>query len=432
MIQGRKNNRRGFPSILTGIALTSFLLANCSSKKKDNDMQNLLLLALGTASGSGNYQVKFRLSDRNTLLSNNLSQNSQSMRVGSNAGFLEDAAGESFENYGDNDGVNDHFATPSAVSIEVCYLLAYKSEKNGGPARGKETFKNASRVLHDPLKDLPPDEIKNTDQIGPCPIATPVPLKGLNMTQTNQSYESIFDKTINIPEEERSQYDRIGIIARSFTYYFNPSDVPEDSYRYVSLMMNPLFYPNGESIYKRGDVVASIFTNACPPEFLTSPAHLFVELSNALDYDRMHCSRDDGWIDSNSGNFLKMTWNSVDFFASTDYTNHNRPINPLVNDPAGIKKLKFKSPQAMDLLASTEAYIIVTDFNHTSGRKENALRIDISVDNVLFWDSPDTNNVFSPQLDANDRPNALDGTDNLRNAARKNLIFRLPTILSSF
>ncbi|EMO27083.1 hypothetical protein LEP1GSC170_3294 [Leptospira interrogans serovar Bataviae str. HAI135] len=46
-------------------------------------------------------------------------------------------------------------------------------------------------------------------------------------------------------------------------------------------------------------------------------------------------------------------------------------------------------------------------------------RFDISVDNVLFWDSNSTNNVFSPQLDAADRPNATSGSDNLTTTSRK-------------
>nr|WP_036068419.1 hypothetical protein [Leptospira noguchii] len=58
-------------------------------------------------------------------------------------------------------------------------------------------------------------------------------------------------------------------------------------------------------------------------------------------------------------------------------------------------------------------------------------RFDISVDNVLFWDSNSTNNVFSPQLDAADRPNATSGSDNLTTTSRKNLIFHLPTILGN-
>ncbi|EMM84081.1 hypothetical protein LEP1GSC037_2964 [Leptospira interrogans str. 2006001854] len=57
------------------------------------------------------------------------------------------------------------------------------------------------------------------------------------------------------------------------------------------------------------------------------------------------------------------------------------------------------------------------------------LSFDISVDKTLFWDSTAADNVFSPQLDAADRPNATSGEDNLTNTARRNLIFHLPTVL---
>ncbi|MDI7225858.1 sigma factor sigX-regulated lipoprotein SrpA [Leptospira santarosai] len=436
MVLETKKNHQGLLAILVGIALTSFLLTNCNAKQHNDDTQNLLLLALAskgteTDQETDRAKVEFRLSDQNTLLSAR-SQSSQTMRVGSDAGFLVDPVGENPQNYGDGigDGYNDHFATPSAVSIEVCFLLAYKSEKNGGPRKGTETFKNASKVLYDPEQYSTPDELANIDRTKPCPSAVRVALKGLNMNQQTP-YESVFGKTIDIPKEERPQYDRIGIIARSFSYYFHPNDVPEDSYRYVSLIMNPLDF-GANSLLKRGDVITSIFRNACPPEFLTSPAPFFIELDRTLNYDRRQCFGDFGWIDSASGNFLK-TSNSVDFFTNLNYTNRNRPINALVNDPAGTNALKFKSPSGMDSLATNDAYIIVTDFDSSFDRKkEKTLRIDIAVDNVLFWDSPDTNNVFSPQLDPNDRPNATNGTDNLRNTARKNLIFRLPTILSSF
>nr|WP_246838650.1 hypothetical protein [Leptospira stimsonii] len=71
---------------------------------------------------------------------------------------------------------------------------------------------------------------------------------------------------------------------------------------------------------------------------------------------------------------------------------------------------------------------MVLDFNTTT-TGSGKFRFDVSVDTVLFWDSNSTNNRFSPQLDSADRPNATDGSDNLTNTSRRNLIFHLPTIL---
>ncbi|MBM9579218.1 hypothetical protein JWG45_18905 [Leptospira sp. 201903070] len=241
----------------------------------------------------------------------------------------------------------------------------------------------------------------------------------------DQQTSTLFEKTVEIPEEERTQYDRIGIIARSFGYYFDPQDVPENSYRYLNLIMNPAFDPNGLPIYQRGEVIAEIFTNACPAEFITSPGYYF---SANYDYDRTQCFGDGVRIDSSSGNFL-LTSTTVDFFTNANYANRNRPLNALVNDPMGTKILKFKTSPEIDNLATTDPYILVVDYK-TSDSGQNVLQIDLALDKVLFWDSPDTNNTFSPQSDANDRPNATNGTDNLQNSARKNLVFRLPTIKS--
>nr|WP_239006769.1 hypothetical protein [Leptospira interrogans] len=46
---------------------------------------------------------------------------------------------------------------------------------------------------------------------------------------------------------------------------------------------------------------------------------------------------------------------------------------------------------------------------------------EVSIDNVLFWDANDGNDIYSPQLSPGDRPNAN----------RKNVIFHVPTIVGS-
>lgn len=82
----------------------------------------------------------------------------------------------------------------------------------------------------------------------------------------------------------------------------------------------------------------------------------------------------------------------------------------------------------MDTLRSSDPYIMV--LNLGEGSISN-LFLDVSMDNVLFWDSNAPDNQFSPQLDVQDRPNATSGADNLTNTSRKNMILHLPTILSS-
>lgn len=62
------------------------------------------------------------------------------------------------------------------------------------------------------------------------------------------------------------------------------------------------------------------------------------------------------------------------------------------------------------------------DLDTNKGTQGNLL-FNVSADRALFWDSTGADNVFSPQLDAADRPNATSGEDNLTNTARKNMSF---------
>lgn len=47
------------------------------------------------------------------------------------------------------------------------------------------------------------------------------------------------DLRINqIPQNEKNNYDRIGLVIRTFRYYFNPTDLFENVYCYVDLILN--------------------------------------------------------------------------------------------------------------------------------------------------------------------------------------------------
>ncbi|KWV25650.1 hypothetical protein LA733_1159 [Leptospira interrogans] len=81
--------------------------------------------------------------------------------------------------------------------------------------------------------------------------------------------------------------------------------------------------------------------------------------------------------------------------------------------------LTFQLPAIANRLAETDAYVLVVPFDSSKGA--GRMLFEVSIDNVLFWDANDGNNVYSPQLDANDRPNAN----------RKNVIFHVPTIVGS-
>nr|WP_036095256.1 hypothetical protein [Leptospira weilii] len=403
------------------VSLTVSLFVSC--KKDKDDKNNLLLAALLLSSGQN---AEFRISNTSALAAARTQAGSSRFKVGSDSsGFLIDLGGDDPQNYGDGaaDGFNDHFITPAAVSIGICQVLAYKSVAKGGPAKGNETLENANFVMFKaPGTPVPGSKVCET---GFMPI-------GLQTGDASSS--SAFLPITAIPDEEKQDYDRVGIIARDFTYYFDPKDVPENSYRYVDLVLNNPT-SNSSSIINngvgRGDVSPKLFSKDCPASFVNSPSFIF---SNLLKPEEMGgatagaCNMGELAIDSSSGGILKVA-------VSDDYnpfTNPERTLNPPsiagVAYNSAAQKLKFKAPAAINNLDVKDPYILIVDFN--SSKKNGDLLFNVSIDNALFWDSTAADNVFSPQLNAADRPNATSGDDNMTTTARRNLIFHLPTILS--
>ncbi|AOP35880.1 hypothetical protein A0128_03575 [Leptospira tipperaryensis] len=392
---------------------TLFLfLMDCNSKKKD-DSSNLLLALLGIAAGGSN--AEFKLTTATAMAGARVS-NSSGFLVGPNAsGFLIDLAGDNPLNYGDGDAFSDHFLTPAAVSMEVCQILAYKKVAKGGPAPGTETIENA---------DFRPFKLGNNNvpggapDLGPCSGFMSVALK-VGEGTTGSAYLPISP----IPSEVSADYDRIGIIVRGFSYYFEPNVVPENSYRYVDLLLN-----NPSPQMSRGEVSTKIFGNGCPVSFTNSAGFILNQLLPAGETLMSSCTFVESAVDSSSGSFL-----AIPGFNYFSYPGAflNTPVNPGVNYTSANQKLKFKSPASMNGIPATTPYILVVDLDNSNPGKSNLL-FNLSVENVLFWDSSSADNVFSPQLDAADRPNATDGNDNLTNAARRNVIFHLPTILSEY
>ncbi|EMG01445.1 hypothetical protein LEP1GSC123_4572, partial [Leptospira borgpetersenii str. 200701203] len=128
-----------------------FLFISCNKDKdkdKDKDNQNDLLLAAILLHTGIN--AEFRISDTNALATAYTTENSSRFKVRSTASkFLTDLGGDNPQNYRDGvgDGFNDHFITPSAVSIGVYQVLAYKSVEKGGPAKETETLENANFIM---------------------------------------------------------------------------------------------------------------------------------------------------------------------------------------------------------------------------------------------------------------------------------------------
>lgn len=399
-----------------------FLITNC---KKDKDDTLELLLALSLMGGS---TAEFQLSTTSALANAySANANSRQFSMLPHSALLTDLAGDNPENYGDGaaDGFNDHFITPEAVSMELCQLLAYKSVAKGGPAVGSETLDNASFIAYKFPSNLPPGV-----DFGPCSGgAAIIALKGKEkgMIPINP-----------IPAAEIQDYDRIGFVIESFSYYFNPNDVPENAYRYVDLALNPLAGDHLDTDIVRGDVITKIWKNGCPASFANSASAFFpqmvLEKGESLPMGTT-CSIGEALIYAGSGAFFTPNINYKAQFTTDPGSFLNPPSVPGVFYNA-TQKLKFKVPASVSNLSATTPYILITNINTAKGEKNSEmspggmnLSFDISVDKTLFWDSTAADNVFSPQLDAADRPNATSGEDNLTNTTRRNLIFHLPTVL---
>lgn len=425
MKQNKNQLQRGMLTITAFAIATLFLVTNCKKEKDDN--KELLLMAALLSGPNG--KADFKFSNTTNLLAARTKDSSRFLTlpdtIGQGAAFLTDLAGDNPQNYGDGngDGFNDKFLTPEAAEIQICQIVAYKSVEKGGPARGSETLQNANFVsfnITGPFSD-PHGQFG-----GVCTAFAGIPITGLSGT-TNRSLQ------INqIPQDEKNDYDRIGLVIRAFRYYFNPNDLPENAYRYVDLILNkptPPAFPGMEDVVfaERGDVSPAIFDHKAPRSFVTSPSLMFPELL-AQDEFRPY-SFFESFIDASSGSLLKMpdgtstnaafgfnSLNPAENYSGVLYTNHSQ-------------KLKFKLPTSAKSLKKDDPYILVVDLNNTKGEKGNLL-FNVSVDKVLFWDSASVDNIFSPQLDAADKPNATNGEDDLATTTRKNLIFHLPTIRS--
>ncbi|EQA53921.1 sigma factor sigX-regulated lipoprotein SrpA [Leptospira kmetyi] len=382
------------------------LSVDCNKDKKNSD--DLLLAAVLLNAGN----AEFRLSD-SVGLNASARTTSESRIVSSSyqnpfGVFLTDLGGDNSQNYGDGnaDGFDDHFLTPKAVSMDICRIVAYKSVAKGGPAPGTETLENSNLSLFTMSK------ITGT----PAQDGANVCAQGSAIVNLKRMGDSGFLRVDSIPSEELPNYDRIGIVVQAFTYYFAPEDVPENSYRYVSLHLNNVSSTNDD----RGTITAKIFQKDCPASFLSSP-----DLFGGGGFNGP-CHLTELSIDSSTGSLIQS-------LTSTNPTNNpemfiNPPSASTIANATPNQKLKFKQPASAALLASNSPFVLVLDFNTTT-TGSGKFRFDVSVDKVLFWDSNSTNNVFSPQLDSADRPNATDGSDNLTNTSRRNLIFHLPTIL---
>ncbi|EKP13119.1 putative lipoprotein [Leptospira borgpetersenii serovar Mini str. 201000851] len=339
-----------------------FLFISCNKDKdkdKDKDNQNDLLLAAILLHTGIN--AEFRISDTNALATAYTTENSSRFKVRSTASkFLTDLGGDNPQNYRDGvgDGFNDHFITPSAVSIGVYQVLAYKSVEKGGPAKETETLENANFIMFQaPGRPIPGSKVCAT---GFMPIG---------LETGNSSLSSAFLPISPIPDNEQQDYDRVGIIACDFTYYFDPKDVPENSYRYVDLVLNnPIGSFSSDLSITRGDVSPKLFNKNCPSSFTNSSSFIHSDLLKSENVGN-DCNMGQLAIDSSSGRILKAEVSDE----YNPFTNPERTLNPpsvaATDYTSAVQKLKFKTPAIIDNLDKKDPYILVIDLDFSKKTK---------------------------------------------------------------
>ncbi|MBM9577766.1 hypothetical protein JWG45_11445 [Leptospira sp. 201903070] len=396
MKQDKNKSHRRIMQITAFATTLLFSITSCKKDKKDDT--NLLLMA---ALLGGN-KAEFKLTNLNKMATGRIGSSQQDRSL-LYSNQLVDLSGNDPLQYGDGeaDGFTDHFMTPNSAGIEVCQIVAYKSVAKGGPAPGTETLKNINWSLR-----------FGGGEYGPCSGMWPVGLTG--------GQSQFLDLHNPIPSELLQDFDRIGIVAHSFVYYLSTEQTSDSSYRYVSLFLNNLIKENnivGGS--RRGRVGTKIFSKGCPETLVSSNRYIFfnpMEMMSAQD-----CRISEAMIDSKNGLFLTNLPSKENFYNPPMFSGsaYSEELN-----------LEYKLSPSVAAMDPKDPYIIVVPFD-TSKAGGGKILFEVSVDNVLFWDSNDGNNTFSPESEVADRPNGTSGSENLTNNARKNLIFNLPTITSS-
>ncbi|EMO11183.1 hypothetical protein LEP1GSC137_0619 [Leptospira borgpetersenii str. Noumea 25] len=221
-----KSSKRMLP-IATFALTILFLITSCKKDKKDNTELLLMTRLLVGPNGI----AEFNFSNINQLLAARTKNSSRFLTLPDSIGsvFLTDLAGDNPQNYGNR--FAGKFLAPNTIGIEVCQIVTYKPPTKGGPVKGRETLENTNFLAF----------------TGALAILLPTNASAFISVELTK-IDNVDSKALSIkqiPENKRADYDRIGIAARAFTYYFKSADVPENAYRYNDFRNPPV---NAETV----------------------------------------------------------------------------------------------------------------------------------------------------------------------------------------
>lgn len=147
------------------------------------------------------------------------------------------------------------------------------------------------------------------------------------------------------------------------------TDVPENSYRYVDLVLNnPIGSFSSDLSITRGDVSPKLFNKNCPSSFTNSSSFIHSDLLKSENVGN-DCNMGQLAIDSSSGRILKAEVSDE----YNPFTNPERTLNPpsvaATDYTSAVQKLKFKTPAIIDNLDKKDPYILVIDLDFSKKTK---------------------------------------------------------------
>ncbi len=259
------------------------------------------------------------------------------------------------------DGLGDNYAdvllTPSALSLHVCDVVGYLPESEGGPAAGTETFENGTSVAS---REYASGNNCNSAFIAP-----------------------IYDGTMSSMGADLSEmgttYDRIGIVLQSVNAFFPAASITDPNRRYWSAQYSNSSPDSINFTPDRGFVRNAILGESCSAELATNGGLVDttkLKLTPGCTFTQVDISIANG--------------KSAPSGLSPRFAQQYIQMVPIYPD-----ELRFNLPSDISRFADNQAYVVVLPVTEEA-KKENGITVDVYRENMLFYDSTDGNEIFSP------------------------------------
>ncbi|EHQ07894.1 sigma factor sigX-regulated lipoprotein SrpA [Leptonema illini] len=371
--------RRFSTFLLTLFTMSQFL--SCGKSKDDDTLSMFMLLGFMPFSGL-NFQ--FASSSRASTSSH-------------------PAAASRSEGDGTGDGFPDVFLTPSVMSLVVCDVVGFLPESEGGPAPGTETFENGVSIV-DPSSGV---YANGRDCV-----------MGFHVAIREGELGYIYGADLS---EMGTTYDRIGLVLKSVNVFFPPEKVSDPNRRYWQAYYSN-YYAYDNWFIERGLVTHTVLLDSCPAELASNGA--LVDIMAGATMGDWSCQTSESpRIAVADGKMGALYESQTPLFPMQ----HTQSAYLSSNDA-----VSFNLPADISRFGYDQAYVVVLPVS-TLSKKPNGITIEVIRENMLFFDSDDGDQVFSPESSSGDRPDVTDAgaysstsERNLKDSSRRNLILNAP------